>query len=55
MATKYTEFEFIKRYDERNNEIYYKTSDGIEQEKTYDEKNNLIYIKDIAHNREIWI
>ena len=34
------------QYDERNNLVYYKTSNGIESWKEYDERNNLIHYKD---------
>jgi YD repeat-containing protein len=34
------------QYDERNNEIYRRTSSGYQEWKTYDELNNLIYTRD---------
>ena len=36
----------VYEYDERNNLIHHKTSNGIESWKEYDERNNLIHYKD---------
>jgi YD repeat-containing protein len=33
----------IKKYDENNNLVYYRDSDGFEFWREYDENNNLIY------------
>ena len=41
------------QYDERNNLVYYKTSNGIESWKEYDERNNLIHYKNSKGN-EYW-
>ena len=35
-----------KEYDENNNVIHYKDSDGYEYWKEYDENNNVIHYKD---------
>ena len=43
----------IIKYDENNNLIHYKGSDGFESWREYDENNNLIHSKD-SNKFEEW-
>ena len=45
--------DIIRKYDENNNEIYYKNSFGYENWKEYDENNNLIHYKN-TDGYECW-
>ena len=45
---KTSSFEHWMKYDENNNQIHWKRSDGWEELYKYDENNNLIYHKDIV-------
>jgi len=40
-----------RRYDEFGNEIYYKSSEGVEEWREYDESGNETYYKDSEGNK----
>ncbi len=44
----------IRKYDKRDNLVYYRYPDGLEIWWEFDENNNLIHTKDSEGLREVW-